>query len=272
MSRLKESHHVQQQLAREPPSINVAKETSKIVSFILNVVRRAQANGIVVGLSGGIDSAVVGALCVKAMSRSNVLGLMMPSSHTPSTDTEDALDLAKSWGIRTDTVPISRAVSVITKTAEIKGTKIAIANVEARVRMTVLYYYANSLGYLVAGTGDKSESLLGYFTKMGDGGADFLPIAHLYKTQVRELGAHLGLPRSVVGKPSSPQLWPGHMASDEIPADYDRLDAVLHRLFDLKKGVSEAALGSGLPVSVAKKALKMHRRSGHKRSLPPSLV
>ncbi|MDG6945045.1 MAG: NAD(+) synthase [Nitrososphaerota archaeon] len=108
-------------------------------------------------------------------------------------------------------------------------------------------------------------------TKFGDGGADFLPIVHLYKTQTRQLGAHLGLPRRVVDKPASPQLWPGQRASDELPAEYDRLDVALHRLFDLKTGVDEAAADAGLPRSAVRKALEMHRKSAHKRALPPSL-
>ena len=257
----------------EPPTIDARRETSKIVSFIRSMVRGASAYGVVIGLSGGIDSAVVGALCVRALSGSKVIGLLMPSDHTPPLDIEDALALSKKWGTRADIVPISSTAKVMTGSAKkIKGTKIALANVEARVRMALLYYYANSLGYLVAGTGDKSESLLGYFTKMGDGGVDFQPIAHLYKTQVRQLGKHLGLPRQVVQKPASPQLWPGHKASDEIPADYDKLDTVLYRLFDLRQGAAEAVQGLDLQKSVALRAMGMHEKSNHKRLLTPSLA
>ena len=254
------------------PRIDAAKETSRVVYFIQKMIRGASANGVVVGLSGGIDSAVVGALCVRALSSSKVVGLVMPSDHTPAKDVNDALSMAGSWGTRTEKVPISRLVKVLTGSAKIKGTRIALANVEARVRMIILYYYANTLGQLVAGTGDKSEALLGYFTKMGDSGVDFLPIAHLYKTQVRELGAHLGLPKSVVEKPASPQLWTGHRASDEIPADYDKLDIVLYHLFEQNDSPHDAAMAAGLPDSVAEEALEMHRKSEHKRSLPPSLA
>jgi NAD+ synthase len=116
----------------------------------------------------------------------------------------------------------------------IAGSKIAEANVKARARMMICYFFANSFNMPVAGTGDRSEDLIGYFTKHGDGGVNFLPIAHLYNTQVRALGAHLGLPERIVTKPSSPQLWPGHLATDEIPLGYEKLDLVLHLLFDLK--------------------------------------
>lgn len=259
-------------LTGELPRIDTRRETARIVSFVRGIVKGSSANGIVLGLSGGIDSSVVGALCVKAVSKSRVLGLLMPSEHTPDRDAKDALSLAESWGIRTQEVPISRSVEALTAAAKVRGARTALANVEARVRMTVLYYYANTFELLVAGTGDRSESLLGYFTKMGDGGVDFLPIAHLYKTQVRELGAHLGLAKRIVEKPASPQLWPGHMATDEIPADYDKLDIVLHQLFDRKRSVREAAIAAGLPDSVVKKTVEMHEKSEHKRSLPPSLA
>jgi NH3-dependent NAD+ synthetase len=109
-------------------------------------------------------------------------------------------------------------------------------------------------------------------TKHGDGGVDFLPIAHLYKTQVRALGAHLGLPRDVFDKPASPQLWPGHTAAEELPADYDKLDIVLYYLFDAKLPAREAAARAGMDPSVVGRVLGMHRQTAHKRALPPSLL
>src|SRR2546430_12135119 len=108
--------------------------------------------------------------------------------------------------------------------------------------MVSLYYLANAKNLLVAGTGDRSEDLIGYFTKYGDGGVDFLPIAHLYKTQVKILGLHLGLPSQILNKPSSPNLWEGHKATDEIPLDYNILDLALVSLFDLKMQPKEAAM------------------------------
>ena len=225
-----------------------------------------------VGLSGGIDSAVVGALCVKALGKDKVLALLMPSNHTPRRDLEDARKLAGSWGIRREEIPISGIVDSIINSTKTEGTKIARANVQARVRMILNYYWANSLGYLVAGTGDRSEESIGYFTKWGDGGADFLPIAHLYKTQVRALGAHLGLPKAVVEKPASPQLWPGQKAADEIPASYERLDIALHFLYDLKAKPAEAAAAAHLPLGVVNRVLDMHMQTEHKRKLPPSLA
>jgi NAD+ synthase len=258
-------------LARELLGIEAQKEAERIITFIRRTVRAAPASGVVVGLSGGIDSAVVASLCAKAVGPEKVLALLLPSDHTPKKDIEDALNLAVSLGARRETIPISRIVGVITNSAAVEGTRIARANVEARVRMSILYYHANSLGYLVAGTGDRSESLLGYFTKWGDGGVDFMPIAHLYKTQVRDLGTYLGLPKGVVEKPSSPQLWPGHKASDEIPAEYDKLDLVLHFLFDLKATPARAAREARVLPEVVDKVLDMHKRTAHKRNTPPTL-
>ena len=251
--------------------IDAARETDRIGVFVRSTVGRAGAEGVVVALSGGVDSAVVGALCVRALGKKKILGLFLPSEHTPVQDAKDAKALASSWGIRTETVPISGIVEALVASSKLGGSLISRANVQARVRMTIAYYFANSLQFLVAGTGDRSESLLGYYTKFGDGGADFLPIVHLYKTQTRQLGAYLGLPKHVIEKPASPQLWPGQRASDELPADYDRLDVALHCLFDLKTGVDEAASDAGLPRSAVRKALEMHRKSAHKRALPPSL-
>jgi NAD+ synthase len=252
-------------------AFDVSKETGRITAFIQQVVAEASAKGVIIGLSGGIDSSVTGALCVRALGKEEVMGLLMPSDHTPREDIRDAATLAKTWGIRSEQIPISKVVRALTDVVKIPGTKIARANVEARVRMTILYYYANTLGYLVAGTDDKSEGAIGFYTKFGDGGVDFLPISHLYKTQVRELGAHLGLPKKIVQKPASPQLWPGHRATDEIPADYDRLDIALHYLFDLKRTPRLAADRAGIPLRAVEKVLQMHRMTEHKRKMPPSM-
>jgi NAD+ synthase len=149
--------------------------------------------------------------------------------------------------------------------------KIATGNVKARIRMIINYYVANSLHLLVAGTGDRSEDLIGFFSKYGDGGVDFLPIAHLYKTQVRELGAHLGLSQRVVTKPASPQLWPGHKASDEIPIGYEKLDYVLAGLFDEKKTPKQVATDTGVSIEVVRDVTRRHKESVHKRAYPPMI-
>jgi NAD+ synthase len=259
-------------MAAPPLKIEAARETARIIGFITRTVGEAGAKGVVLGLSGGIDSAVVGALCLKALGKGRVFALLMPTEHTPKQDIEDAQKLAEYWGIGSAKIPISEIVSGLTGAAKIAGSKMAGANAQARVRMALLYYYANTMGYLVAGTGDRSESEIGFYTKFGDGGVDFLPIVHLYKTQVRQLGTHLGLPKSIVEKPASPQLWPGHTAAQELPADYDKLDVVLSCLLDEKLSPAQAASRAGVLRGVVERVLEMHRKTAHKRAMPPSLL
>jgi len=198
-----------------------------------------------------------------------VTALLLPSDFTPASDVQDAEAMAAQWGVRTYRANVSGIADKFLAAFELEGDRIARANIQARVRMVLGYYVANSLGLLVAGTGDKSEDLLGFFTKFGDGGVDFLPIAHLYKTQVRALGARLGIPQRVVNKPASPQLWPGHRAADELPADYDKLDPLLCYIFDKKLPLAAAAKKAGLGRDTAKEVVRMHLSSAHKRAVPP---
>lgn len=253
-------------------ALDCSKAEAEIVQFIRRIVSDAKAEGTVVGLSGGIDSSVVGALCVRALGKARVVGLLLPAGHTPKQDVEDARLLARSWGIKIYQVNIDRTFSALVKSIPLSTRhKIAQANAKARIRMIINYFFANTLGMLVAGTGDKSEDELGYYTKFGDGGVDFLPIAHLYKTQVRELSAHLGLPDRVVRKPASPQLWPGHKATDDLPLDYEKLDLVLYGIFDAKLQPKDVSAQTGVPVPIVEQLLRMHRESTHKRVYPPML-
>ncbi|MDA4113588.1 MAG: NAD+ synthase [Thaumarchaeota archaeon] len=256
----------------ESLSLDYRKVEKEILQFIRKIVADAGSKGAVIGLSGGIDSAVVGALLVRALGKDKVVGILMPASHTPKQDTDDGRAMAESWGIRLYDISIDPIFSAFERSLPKEGeTKIANANVKARIRMIINYYVANAHGMLVAGTGDKSEDEIGFFTKYGDGGVDFLPIAHLYKTQVRELGAHLGLPENVVSKPSSPQLWPGHKAVDEIPIEYERLDHVLVGLFDEKLPPADVAKKTGVDLKVVEDVIRRHRNSAHKRAYPPML-
>lgn len=255
-----------------PLKIDAAAEAQRISKFIARSVQSAGAEGVVVGISGGVDSAVVGELCVRALGSSKVVAALLPSVHTPKADVRDAERLVARWKCRSINVGITPLVESFVSSIHEKGNRIAKANVQARVRMVMLYYIANSDSLLVVGTGDRSELELGYYTKFGDGGVDFLPIAHLYKTQVRALASHLGLPRRIVEKPASPQLWPGHTASQELPAGYDELDLVLYHLVDEGLSAAEAARKAGVGERVAKEVFGMRRRAAHKRKMPPSLL
>lgn len=258
------------------PELNYQEETDKIRLFIHRTVEDAYAMGVVVGLSGGVDSSLTAALCVHALGKDRVLGILLPTSFTPPQDNEDATALAFQLGIHTEEVNIERIslgfFSDLRIDTHNAASKIPMANIRARTRMILLYYYANTHNYLVAGTGDKSEALIGFFTKYGDGGVDFLPIVHLYKTQVRRLTRYLGLPQRIADKPSSPQLYPGHKATDEIPVDYDRLDKILVGLFDKKLPPSDVSKLTGESLGLVNETLRRFEISKHKRSFPPGLT
>lgn len=239
----------------------------KIQAFILHRVVDGGAEGVVIGLSGGIDSCVVAALARRALPEHRITGLLMPlSGTTPSVDMDDAENLVGSLGIeyrKIELAPIKDAFM-----QALNPEKIPEGNLLARIRMTLLYYHANLLSRLVLGTGDKSEALIGYFTKYGDGGVDVLPIGGLYKTQVRELGKFLGLPDKLVQKKSSPRLWEGQEAEVEIGLPYETIDAILYSAFDEKRSPIETSAATGIPIEQIETVLRMNKASNHKRNTP----
>jgi len=241
----------------------------RIEEFIRRKVSEAGASGVVLGLSGGLDSSTAAYLAVRALGRGSVLGLLLPDSRvTPPSDIEDARAVADALDIETiyiDIASIHRAYMEY-----LEPHRLAEGNLRARIRMCILYYYANLLNRLVLGTGDRSEVLLGYFTKYGDGGVDIQPLAGLYKTQVRALAAYLGVPKQIVAKRSSPRLWAGQMAEDELGLSYEDIDRILYSVFDLKMVVEEVSRSLGLPMDKVLSVLNRHQTTEHKRWLPPS--
>jgi len=245
------------------------KAERDILRFISSTVFKAKAEGVVLGLSGGVDSSVVAALCAKALGEGRVLGLFMPAKFTPSEDQADAKAIAEGLGIRTYLIPLDPIIDRFLETLPLKASsRVVVGNVFARMRMVVSYFFANSLNYLVAGTGDRSEHLIGYFTKYGDGGADFLPIGHLFKTQVRTLARHLNLPSRIVDKPASPQLWSGHRATEEIPVDYPVLDLILHGLFDARVSANAISKQFDVRSEIVESTKRLFECSHHKRTVP----
>ena len=226
----------------------------KITNWIRQQVKTSQAKGIVVGLSGGVDSAVVAALCKRAVGTKNILVLFMPCNSNPG-DLKDARLVARKLGLKSKLIDLSRAYACFLKILP-SANALAKSNLKPRLRMATLYYFANKLNYLVCGTGNKSELMVGYFTKYGDGGVDILPIADLLKRQVRSLAQELGIPAQIITKAPTAGLWHGQTDEGEMGLTYRELDCILERM-DEKK-----SFGSG---SKAAKVKKMYQGSMHKR-------
>ncbi len=210
------------------------------------------------GLSGGIDSSVVASLAKEAVGNNNVLGLFMPCQSYPR-DLKDAKIMAKKLGIRTKTINLSPVYNSLIKLLP-KADSLAKSNLKPRLRMLVLYYFANKLNYLVCGTGNKSELMVGYFTKYGDGGCDILPIADLLKAQVIKLAKELGVPEHIIAKPPSAGLWSGQTDEAEIGITYTELDEILWRMVNKRKQV--------LAKLKVNKVRSMVKESEHKRQGP----
>jgi len=254
------------------PPLNYNYAVERITEFIRDAVKRSGTSGVVIGLSGGIDSSVTAILAVKALGKDNVTGLILPDSETtPLEDVQDAIEFAESLGISYHQLDIHEIYSIYEKVVPFfsEEHRVANGNLRARIRMTILYYYANISNKLVCGTSDKSELLLGYYTKYGDGGVDIMPIADLYKTQVRALAKKLGLPRKISEKPSSPRLWPGQMAESELGATYEEVDRILYLYVEHNKSIEEIVEKTGITTEKVEEVIRRVHRNEHKRLPPP---
>ncbi len=251
--------------------IDYDRAVEVITGFIEEMYSKTGVRGLVVGLSGGIDSSTTLKLVSLSIPAERITALIMPDTDvTPQQDVRDALSLARDLGVKyylVDIKDIVKAYSILPFYGE--GDRLPIGNLRARIRMNILYYYANKHRYLVVGTGDRSELFLGYFTKYGDGGVDILPIGSLYKTQVRQLAKHLGLPESITSKPSSPQLWRGHLAEEELGMRYEEIDLILYALMDKGIPAEKIPEETGVGEWMVRRVLEMHRSTRHKRMKPP---
>ncbi len=184
-------------------------------------------------MSGGIDSNTIAALSALSLGGENVLGLMLPEKETFNPqDIQDAKTVADKFGIPTQQCDLTKALEGIYQSIPIfdSADRLCKGNIKARMRTVYIYYYANKLNRLVCGSSDKSEAMMGYFTKWGDVAADISPIMDLYKTQVRKLAQHIGIPAELAAKPSTPALWPEQSAEGELGIKYETLDLILFGL------------------------------------------
>lgn len=238
---------------------NKTELVEKISSWIKRVVGQVKAEGVVVGLSGGIDSSVVACLAKKALGE-KVLGVIMPC-YSSAIDENYARLIAKKLNIRIERVSLNSIYDNILGVLP-GGEKMALANLKPRLRMLILYYFANNLNYLVAGTGNKSEVLIGYFTKYGDGGCDILPLGDSLKTEVRELARELKIPNEIIERTPSAGLWENQTDEAEIGITYEELDRAITAI--------ELNRKSSVPPEILARVEELMRESVHKRS--PALV
>ncbi|MHB1419062.1 MAG: NAD+ synthase [Bacillota bacterium] len=238
--------------------MEAGREKARIVGWIKEQVAAAGARGTVVGLSGGIDSSIVAVLCKEAFP-DNCLGIVMPCYSNPI-DSEHAHLVASKFDIPVQLVNLETTYEALREATGARqqgdSPRLALANIKPRLRMTTLYYYGGLNNYLVAGTGNRSEIVIGYYTKYGDGGVDCEPIGHLVKSQVREMAEYLGIPRAIIDKPPSAGLWEQQTDEGEMGVSYDELDAYI-------------LTGKANP-RVKERVDKLIAASEHKRHMPPA--
>ena len=261
------------------------KVEARIEEGIKRYIDEYKIDRAIIGISGGLDSSVTAYLTSRAIGSDKVVGVTMNDTVTPEKDRIDARRVFEELRIRHLDVDITSIGSSLTELLneklflnfspgelrKLSEQKIrnTYSNIKPRLRMTILYFFANRLNGSVIGTSDKSEILLGYFTKYGDGAADILPIGDLKKTQVRALGSYLGLPESILSKKSSPALLPNQTAEGELGVDYKTADLIFHYGFDQKLTKEEVVEKLNIAPSVVENVYERVRMAEHKRSMPP---
>jgi len=247
--------------------IDVEEVYTVIRDFIKTYVDNSGFKNVVIGLSGGLDSAVVAVICKESLGRKNVLCIFMPDETTSDKDRKDYEYLVRKFDLISKQIDITNFVNQIKKIGSDKTNAVTLANIKARLRMMLLYKYANETKSLVCGTSNKSEILIGYFTKYGDGGVDFLPLGDLYKTQVYQLAEFIKIPKKIISKPPSAGLWTGQTDEKELQINYETLDKILLGL-ERDTEVSDILKAVNVKKSDVERIKKMVIKSRHKRSTP----
>ena len=248
-----------------------------ITDFIADSADAAGVDEAVIALSGGIDSTLTSHLAVDALGAESVYGLVLPSEVNREQNMSDAERIASELlDIEYDVVEIAPLVDAVldgtpeSMRADDEGrARTAVGNLRARLRAVLNYFAANGRNGLVLGTGNRSEALVGYFTKYGDGAVDCLPIAPLYKQQVRQLARHVGVPEDLAAKTASAELWADQTDEEELGIDYDTLDSILALSVDGPLSPTATAHEIGVDVRLVEQVTEMYERSAHKREFPP---
>lgn len=260
-------------------TVDATALADQIVAWLREQFEIIGADRFVLGLSGGIDSAVVAGLCAKAVGPERVIGILMPSASNPD-DEVQAMKVADTFGIRRMKVDLTDAANTVFAALPDTGSLfsdmlgedvpddltarsvLARANVRPRLRMITNYYVANLTRGVVVGTGNKSELMIGYFTKYGDGGVDLFALTDLYKFEVRAVARVIGVPESVITRPPSAGLWEGQTDEDEIGLTYEVLDTTLQAI--------ESGDTGKIDPEVLAKVQRMIATTSHKRTSAPS--
>ncbi|QRV13457.1 NAD+ synthase [Haloterrigena salifodinae] len=256
---------------------------SRIVDDIRTTVEDAGATGVVVAMSGGIDSTATAELAVEALGSDRVLGLGLPCHKSERVGVSEARTIAEGLGIEFREIQLRPVLEAFKEAAAIElepgddgddtrpdERTHALGNVIARLRMCCAYYAANRQRRIVLGTANRSELLLGYFTKYGDGAADAYPLGDLYKTEVRALAKRIGVPRRIVSKEPSAGFWAGQTDADELGATYNVIDPLLQRLVDEDETIEDAVATLEIDRETARSIAWLCAETEHKRSMPPT--
>ncbi|HID18892.1 TPA: NAD+ synthase [Candidatus Bathyarchaeota archaeon] len=261
-------------LTPESLKIDTGKVAERLGRLTLNLLEASKVSGVVVGVSGGLDSSTVLALMVKTLGARKVYAVAMPEQGVSKiSDLEDVRRLSEGLGVKLFQAEISPVVRALEHVIPVfdRENLVAWGNLKPRIRMATLYYFANKFNLLVAGTGNRSEILVGYFTKYGDGAADFLPLGGLYKTQVKQLATCLKIPAEIAVKTPTAGLWPGQTDEAELGVKYEDLDLILHGLVDLGLTPKEVAAQLKIPSETVEKVKSVVNYSLHKRRFAPVL-
>jgi len=251
---------------KEKLQLNPELAARVLTAFIKDAVETTGTEGVVVGLSGGVDSALSAALAVPAVGAERVHTFLLPYKTSAPDSVTDAEVVAQALGLATETIDISPMVDAYFERYGADADKIRLGNKMARERMSVLFDQAKKLGCLVLGTSNKTEILLGYSTIFGDNASSINPLGDLYKQQVWQLARHLGLPPQVVDKPPSADLWPGQTDEDELGLDYPTADEVLYLMFNFGLAAKEV-VDLDYPPEIVERITTLEERNRYKRRL-----